>query len=175
MSAGSGSLAMGFSSLSGAISNANALRAQGHYQKRVAETNAMIAEGQATRAESRGQQTARQIRRQANKVKAEKRALAAAEGQSFEDGDVADSLDETELAAVADVQTAKTNAYLEAWGFRVNARNSAAQGKFAQMSNENQASSTILTGGMQALGYGLEGAGKRSKGSGSDPTDKETA
>ncbi len=154
-------LIMGMSSVGSAATQANALRAQGAYQKQISETNAAIASGQADDAVSRGGVVANQIRRHAEKVKGEQRAAAAGAGVSVDSGDTADLATETELAANQDAKTSKVNAFRAAFGFETAANNATAQGKFAQMGAENQARNTLLTGGMQALAYGMDASSKR--------------
>jgi hypothetical protein len=151
---GFSSLVMALSSASSAYNQAQAARAQGRYQKQISDTNARLAEQKAGDAVERGGEQANQIRRQANKVSAEQKAIAAANGMSTDSGDFQDLQRETNTNSAADIATVKTNAWREAFGYKVEAANDASQGAFAEMAADNQAKNTILTGGMQALAYG---------------------
>jgi hypothetical protein len=163
MAAASGSLIMGMSSASSAISQANAARAKGAYDTSIANINARTAKDQAEDAIDRGNKAANQVRRQGKKVAAGQRLSAAAQGISATEGDIADLIDETELFSELDATTIRTNAIKEAYGYETQALNASAAGEFAGMAAENSARNTVLTGGMQALGYGLEGIEKSKK------------
>jgi hypothetical protein len=169
---GFGSLIMGLSSASTAYNQAQAAKAQGRYQKRISETNARLADERAADAVKRGGEQSNQVRRQANKVDAEQRAAAAAQGLDAGSGDFSDLRQETATTAALDESRIKTNAWREAFGYKVEALNASSQGEFAELSAENQAGNTILTGGMQALSYGLDGYAKIKKDQ-VNPSDKD--
>lgn len=151
------SLIMGMASVGSAASSASATRAQGAYQAQVASVNAGMAETQANQALSRGDQQVHAIERQKLLAQGQTRARAAASGVDPDSGDAASVQTESNLAAAEDVRTTKNNAWLSAFGFKTQANNATAQGKFARLAAENNARNTVLTGGMRALGYGIEG------------------
>lgn len=155
-----GPVVMGLSGVGSAISQAQAMRAQGAYQKSISEINARRGRMRAEDAVVRGHSDATAVRRQANKVKSEQRAAAAAQGQDPNSGDFADLQLETDLAANQDMRTIETNAWREAFGHESEAANATAAGRFADMTAQQEARTTVLTGGMRALSYGLEAVGR---------------
>jgi len=57
----------------------------------------------------------------------------------------------------------RTNAFKEAFGYETQAINYNAQGEMAQSAANFEANTTLLTGGLKALGYGLQSASYFSK------------
>lgn len=160
MAAATGSLIMGMSSISSSIAQASAQRSQAQYQQQVSEINSRLADQQAEDAVARGTKQANAIRKQSEKVKGAQRAAAAAQGIAVDSGDIADLQAETDINSAEDQKTTMTNAWREAFGYKVEAANAAAAGQFAATAGKFAAKSTVLTGGMQALGYGAEGLAK---------------
>lgn len=144
-------------SLASAYSQSQSLKAQGRYQRAVAETNAKLAEMNADDALRRGDKEAARYLKQAKGVRGAQRAAMAAQGIEVDSGSAAEIQADTEKIAAENVVTIKTNAFREAWGYRVEGLNQSYAGKFASMAAGNQARDTLLTGGLQALGYGLKG------------------
>lgn len=168
MAAASASIIMGMQAAGGAYSQSQAQKAQGAYQRQIAETNARIASQRADAAVEQGEDLARKVRKDAQKVAASQRAAAAAQGISSTEGDVADLITETEVVSAEDAATARINAWRAANGFKTEALNATMQGQFAEAAANQSANNTVLTGGMQALGYGLDaqaksGAAKKAK------------
>lgn len=160
MAAATGSLIMAGSSIAGGFANSSAQRAQGEYARNQAYQNALNAEAQAADAERRGEKDAQQIRRQTRNLVGDQRVAAAAAGLDVNAGSVGDVQGEAMAMGEADVATAKTNAWREAWGFKSQASSYRAGGDAALRSGKNQANSTILTSGLAGLSNSAEGIAK---------------
>jgi hypothetical protein len=85
------------------------------------------------------------------------RAALAAQGINVDSGTAATLQDQTVEQARKDSETIRSNAWREAWGFRVQANNARGAGEFAQMGANNAAQNTLVTGGIQALQAGVKG------------------
>lgn len=148
-------LFMATSTMTNAATSASAQRAQGAHRKSMSDANSRLAQMRSQEALMRGEADAKRVRRFGKKVKGQQRASAAAQGLDPDSGDAADLQTETELNTAVDERTARTNAYLEAWGLEMEAINASSEGRFAEMSANHSANMTVLSGGMQALGYGV--------------------
>jgi len=171
-------LFMAGSSIVNTHSQARAQQAQGAHRSSIAQTNSALARIRAEEEEKRGAADARRVRRKAKQIKGEQRARAAAQGLDPDSGDIADLQTETELSAAVDEETARTNAYLAAWGMEMEAINASSEGRFASLAADTSAKMTVISGGMQALGYGLDAyqtrrAGGKLKGKGKATTLSE--
>jgi hypothetical protein len=157
----------GGSALVGGINQASALRAQGDYAKSVADFNSELSDIQEKDAIDRGDKEANDISKEGNQLIGSQRASIAAQGISVDTGSAEEIQTDTRRQANMNAITRRNNARREAWGFKVQAQNYTSQGQFAQMSSNNQASASILQGGLQfassaasAVGYGA-GAGNK--------------
>lgn len=131
--------------VSSSYSQAQALKTQGDYQRQQAEMNAKIADFQALDAIKRGDKAAGMAERKSRQLQGSQRAALAAQGLNVDSGSGLElQNDSAELGAI-DSATIKNNAWLEAWGYRAQSLDLNSQGQFAQMSANNQASSTLLT------------------------------
>lgn len=158
-----GFLAMGATSMMSAQSQAQAQRDQANFSAQQYAENAKLASvqsentiAQGNRAAAiRGQQTKQQI--------GQERATAAANGGDVGFGSLADIQADTAGLGAMDQLTIKNNAWLTAWGYRVQASNNQASSAFATLSGNSQYNNTLLTGGMNAMGYGLQAYGSYKK------------
>lgn len=148
-------LVAGGSQLYGGVTQANAAREQGAYQRQQYEFNSRIAKLQSADALARGEETARNVGRAGEKIQSAQRAAFAGQGVDVDSGSAAATQIETAGLTAHDVQTVKNNAWLEAWGYRVQAADLSNKGQFAQRAAENSANNTLLTGGLMAASYGL--------------------
>lgn len=147
----------GASSLAGGVSQSQALKAQGDFSQYQAEQNARLAEAQAEDATKRGAKEASRLQRQTRGVIGAQRAALAAQGIDISSGTAADIQAETAQFGIDDASTIRQNAIREAYGFQREAINTRAQGQFDRISARSQASSTLLTGGLSAIGHGVSG------------------
>ena len=155
-----GGITQGIGAIGGAISQASAMRAQGDYQKSMSDLNARIAGIEAKDAVSRGDTAAMQYKKNVAKVIGAQRSSYAAQGVNVDSGSASDIQDQTSLQAARDVNQIKSNSWREAWGYKVEAGNSSIAGTFAQNAAKFNASSTLLTGGLQGIGAGLTAYGQ---------------
>lgn len=153
-------LTMAGASYSGAADQATAMRTQGAIQSQQLNTNATLARMQAEDARLRGEVDAQRRARQGAKDIGSQRAAAAAQGIDVDTGSAADVQADTERATATDVATIRSNAWRSAWGFNVEAENKQSEAEFAKIAAESRAGSTIMTGGLNAIGYGLNSYGK---------------
>jgi hypothetical protein len=164
------SASQGIAAVGTGISQSQASLAQGEYQQRMYETNARMAEYQAQDAVKRGDQAAKAHDKQVKGVIGSQRAAMAAQGVEVDSGSALDLQTDTAAIGAQDSLTIKNNAWREAWGYKVQANEYQGKGAMAGISSRFEAKNSILTGGMKALGYGLEGAyygqggGKNKKG-----------
>lgn len=131
----------------GGITSANAARQEGAIAQQVANNNATIMEYQATDAKRRADEEAIAIRRKASQLSGTQRAAMAARGLDLTGGTPAQLLGETDFFGEQDVQTARYNGEVEAWGKRASASNTRAGGAAAAAAGRTQAFSTLLTTG----------------------------
>lgn len=146
----------GIASVGNAYAQSQALKAQGNFQKQAFETNSHLAELQAEDAIKRGDKEAGQIKAKARQMIGTQRAALAAQGIDVNSGSARDIQEDTAAMSELDALTIKNNAFREAWGYKVQALDFRARGQFAELSARTQSRSTLLTGGMQAIGYGLQ-------------------
>jgi hypothetical protein len=155
---GVNALFQGIAGLFGASSEAEALRKRGEYEKAIYDQNARFSELQADDAIRRGSSEALRLRGEGRKIRGAQRASYAGQGVDVNAGAAVDVGEGTELAIDLDADTIKTNAWREAWGYRVQASESRQRGNLAKAGADRAAGNTLLTGGLKAIGYGLQGA-----------------
>jgi len=147
---------MGANSLISSNAQANAMEAQGEYQKKVGEMNARSLSSQAEDVELRGNAAALRRQQQTLKLDASQRVAMAASGVSVESEMAQNVSDDTAAIGMADADAIRTNAWRQAWGMKSDASNSALQGEFQKMASQNTARNTMTTGVNEAAGYGLK-------------------
>lgn len=160
----------GVSSAAGAYSQSQAQSALGTYQKSVADTNASLAETQASDAIERGNVAASRQDMKTKQVVGSQRAGLAAQGVDVNSGSAMDVQGSTQAVGALDALTIKNNAWRTAWGYQAQAENYTTQGQFEKQSADAASTQTLLTGGMQFLSSGLKAAGSL-KGKSSSVTD----
>lgn len=150
--------AQGGLSLASGMTQAGALREQGAYQRQQYEANARLAEDQARDAEIRGGKEAVALRRKVDQVRGAQTASYAGQGVDVNSGVALGAAIDTERAAKLDEVTIRTNAWREAFGYKVQAENYRNQGGMADVAAKSQAAGTIMTSGISALGSFGKGA-----------------
>lgn len=148
---------MAASSLIGGVQSAAAAREQGKFEEMQAETNARIAELQAEDAIRRGDRASAEHEKKTKALIGKQRASLAAQGIALDDGSALDIQADTAAIGAQDALTIKNNAWREAFGYRQQAQQDRFQGQIARSTAEFQANQTLLTGGLDALGHGLQG------------------
>jgi len=148
---------MGAMSMFSASQQAEAQRAQGDYAVRQAEAQAEFAGMQSDDALKRGDRAASRYGQQVRGAIGGQRAALAAQGIDVNTGSAAASQEDIAAAGAEDMMTIRNNAWREAWGYRVQASQGLGQARMGQLGADNNARMTLLTGGIQAANWGLEG------------------
>ncbi len=144
-------------SLSGAYAQSQALKAQGETARATGEVNTTLANVAAEDAIVRGDREAVRIRKQAGVLAGRQRAAAGASGVEVDSGSAADVVRDTNVMGALDAVTVRNNAWREAMGYRVQAIDATARGRFAEIGGNAASRASILTGSLEAAGYGTRG------------------
>jgi nanoRNase/pAp phosphatase (c-di-AMP/oligoRNAs hydrolase) len=158
--AGVGSGLLSLSSLAEGYTTARAARAQASFEATQSDINARFSMMQADDAMKRGDEEAAKYARQAAQVKGSQRVALAAQGIALDDGTALELQEQTAEAAAQDLLTIKNNAWREAWGFRTQASNFQGQARMTRLTGDAKANAALLSGGMRALGHGMDAAYK---------------
>lgn len=143
------------SSIAGAFIESDALKQRAKFQAQQFEFNMKIAELQAEDAIAQGDQEAAAHIRKARQVRGSQRAAMGASGTEVNSGSNLSVQSDTEDMGDIDAMTIKLNAARKAWGFKVDATNMFSQSVLGTAAAENSARTTLLTGGLKALGGGV--------------------
>jgi hypothetical protein len=147
------------SSFASAYMQAEALRTQGEYQRSMSNINAKFAKIKADDAINSGEKAASHVKKQGRQVAGKQRAALAAQGIDVDFGSASDVQRDSEEEVAKDVMKIRNNAWRTAWGFTTQSDLDQGQSKMNYLASMNQANSTILTGGLQSVGYGMRAAG----------------
>ena len=139
-------------SLAGGLAGAFAARSQGRTAQRFAELNARAAELRAKDAIRRGEVAVSKFRKSSKILKGKQIAALAGQGIDVATGTAAEIQAETERMTTEDVIEIRNNAWREAFGLEFEAISIRGQGSFARSQANQQAFSSLLTGGLQATG-----------------------
>lgn len=170
-------VAKGIIDLASSYSESQALKLQaegdrlrGKWQRQSLEFNATLSDLAATEALERGGREVGALEGETRKLRGEQQVQYAAQGIDINSGSAADVQRETDMLSEFDMITARSNAFKEAFGFKVQADDLRARGRMAEFEGENsaflsrdKARSTILAGGVSLGTSILEGAGKLSQ------------
>jgi hypothetical protein len=154
MAAMSGTQAIG--SFGSAYSQAQARRAQGDYESKMYELNSRLASLQAEDALRRGGKEAAAHKQKVKQMIGTQRVNLAAQGIEIDEGTALQIQEEAAYMGEIDAMTIKNNAWREAWGYRVQGSQLMAQSQISGIAGRAEAKNTLLTGGMNALGYGIQ-------------------
>jgi hypothetical protein len=129
---------------------------EGNFQGGQFDTNATLAEGQASDVIARGNQAAGQAIRGGRLLAGSQRAAYAAQGLDASVGSPAQVIANDRQLSELDALTIRNNALREAWGYRTEAASYRAQGNYARMAGRNTAKDLRW----QSVGTLLSGAGQ---------------
>jgi len=124
---------------------------QGKYQEQVGKNNAIVQNRMAENAVQRGQQEEQRHRMRVAQMKSDQRAAFGASGRDIS-GSALDIIGDTAQMGELDAMTLRSNAETEAYGHKVAAVNSRAEGKLARQKGKFAAGSTLLSTGSQVGG-----------------------
>ncbi len=150
---------MGLGSVATGYAQGQALNAQSSFQKTMAAINARMAKRQADGVIKVGDEQANQIKKKGQQIAGAQRASAAAQGLDVTDGSVADQLADTDEAVKSDMLNVRNNAWRQAWGIEAQSSLDLQSANTKADALRSEAGQTLLTGGLQALGYGAKSAG----------------
>lgn len=136
---------------------AQALNEQARYRGMILDANRRLAQSQTKDLFRAGEYEVSQIQMLRDRTLGSQRASLASQGVDMTSGSAASLLLETQMMSERDIQTARNNAWQRAWGVQVEAEMQGLQGQMMQAASRAQADATLLTGGLQALGYGMQG------------------
>ena len=140
--------------VAGGAMQASAQAQAGKANQRIADFNADQADAQARDAIARGDQAANTRRIQGRQLVGTQKVGYAAQGVQIGDGSAADTVYDTLTRTDQDVVQIKTNAALEAWGYRQSAKIGRFQGATSKaIGNMNAAGTIIGTAGAAAGVY----------------------
>jgi hypothetical protein len=152
---GAGMSVSAVNSVAGGIAGANSARAQGAVSQSLNDINASRDNLMATEATLKGDVASRQLAQRTKLLIGSQRASAAAGGVDVNKGSAALVQEDTAGSSAIDQLTIKNNAMMEAFGFQMQGESSTFQGKMAAAAGKNAAGNTLLTGGLNAVSYGL--------------------
>lgn len=156
----------GTSSLAGGYAEGQGYAARGRFEQAAANIGADSAEWLAADAIRRGDREATEVKKAGRQVRGAQRASMAAQGINVDSGSALAIQEETADLAEEDAETVKGNAWREAFGYKTQATRMRTEGDLARRAGRKKAQQTFLTGGMQAVGYGLQGYGNYQKAKG---------
>lgn len=136
--------------LLGAYGQAQALEAQGEYQNEMMKINSRNADRQGARAIDLGEKAAQEYKKKVNQVVGSQRAGYASQGVQVDSGTAQAIQLETMDIGVQDVEQIRTNAFLEAMGYKSESQDLIRKGRMARMGAQTEARNTLLSGGLQA-------------------------
>ncbi len=136
--------------IAGGIAEASAIRAEAEYRQRIAEVNVSLSNLQAEDAISRGQEDVALERQRTKQLIGEQRVAAAAQGIDPTFGSPVDIRTGTADVGALNAMRLRTNAFRQAFGFRVEAVGERAAGQFARISGRFGARTSLITGGLKA-------------------------
>ncbi len=140
----------GASQISGGIAEAGAIRAEAEYRQRIAEVNVSLSNLQAEDALARGQEAVALERQRTKQLIGEQRVAAAAQGIDPGFGSPVELRLGTADVGASNIMKLRTNAFRQAFGFRVEAAEQRAAGRFAKISGRFAARTSLITGGLKA-------------------------
>lgn len=150
-------ITMAGATLASSISSADAQRMQGQYQKDQADLNARLSEDRAQDAIERGRAESNIARKKTNAQVGSQRVAAAAMGLDLGEGAPAEAVAQTQNVGAVEEMNIRTNAWREAWGYKIEASNFRMEGDMAKIAGDGAAKQTLIAGGMQAIAYGAQG------------------
>ena len=140
----------------GAIQSGQAASAASKYNAQVQEMNATLADRRARDAITRGQAEEQRKRTEVSRIMGAQKAAMAANGVDVGFGSPLDTLVDTATLGELDALTIRSNAYREAYDYKVDAVNKRAGANLSRM----EAKSSSTGGYLDAAGTVLTGVGK---------------
>lgn len=142
-----------------AYSASASAKAQGNYQAKVAENNAVMAEYSRLDANQRGGEAAVKAQQEARRLRGAQVTRLAANGLDLNSGSAAAILDDTDYFAQQDAQQIRNNAARQAWGYQVEGQNLTSSAAMFRASAD--AEKPLMSAGLSLLGSAGQFAGAK--------------
>lgn len=153
-----GFAAMGVMSAGNSIIQGQSQKAQDQFTAAQYGINKEISAEQGREATAAGDIEAGQMAEQGKQEIAKQRVAAAASGADVNSGSALELQTDTAWQANQNQITIKNNAFRQAWGYGVQSIDSGMESDLYNLAGSNAQNNSYLTGGMQALGYGMQAA-----------------
>lgn len=142
---------------------ANQIKIQGDNAKFESEMNARIQEIEARDAKNVAEKEALRFNKKAKQIRGEQRVAMAGQGVSLDSGTFATLMEDTNKNLSVDEFELRNNIWKQAWGYDVGIAQTRRIGDQEFRSSRANSRNTILAGGLNAIGYGIQayGAGKK--------------
>ncbi len=137
-----------------ARNKASAIERQSQFQAQQDRFNADLIDFQREDLLDRVGDDIEQRQKQVKQILGSQKAVLAARGIDVDSEFAEQAAFEERQIAVEDVSAIKNNAWRQALGLKLQSQNLRTQAKFTQAAGSEAASSTLTTGGLQALGTG---------------------
>lgn len=135
-----------------AYTQSRAYTAQGDFARRMGNLNASMTDLQAQDAVLRGEEEAKRLGIRTRQLIGAQRASAAAQGVSVNSGSPLQLQTDAAALSALDQATIRNNAWKEAMGLRMEGAADRFRGNMAYRMGRFQASNSLMSGGMNALG-----------------------
>lgn len=147
-------------------------KTQANYKKRIAESNAVVANMEADQVIKKGEEDAAKYGRKVKSVIGAQRAAFAGAGVAVDTGTAGDIATETEMIGLEDAKNIRNNAYLQAFGLKSAALNYNAEGQAGVDAADTNAKYGLMAGALNGVAMG--GGFSSSKSTPSSPSSKPT-
>lgn len=134
----------------------------GRFDEKQQIWNAAQADRAAEESILKGERQVDDIRRKTKQIIGDQRAAFAAQGIDINDGSAADVQEDTQYWGVMDEMTTRNNAFLESYGYKVQALNLRTQADITRVSTDYKYRMSLVEGGMDAakqIGAAMAGGG----------------
>lgn len=151
-----GALAGATIGLMSGISQANAAKVRGTWEKERAKTNAMLIDMQKTDILEQAEVEASEYEKEVSQMLGAQDAAFAAQGIDINTGTAQEIKNQTRELGDQDIKAIKNNAWKQAWGLEFEMEAELERGKFAQKTADTQAKQQIISSGISAVNTGLK-------------------
>lgn len=155
---GASLITQGLGSFGNAYAQASAQQAQAEFEQQQLKTNQRLASIQSEDAIIRGDKQASDYKKKVKGTSGSQRAALAAQGIDVGTGSAAEVQIDTAAIGAENTLAIKNNAWREAWGYRMQANEYGSKANFSKIAADASSTSTLLTGGLNALSYGMKAA-----------------
>ena len=137
---------------------AEAIKAQGRWTKKIADYNAFLATRQAEKTLQRGAGEAVRVIGEGRRIEGAQRAAQGAGGIQLDFGSAEMTRAQTQALAQIDALEIRKQSYLDAWGYESQAIQYKYACRRARLTSRQRAEQTIATGALDLFGQGLTAA-----------------